>query len=104
MKVGVLGLWHLGGVTASALASLGHHEYLETVRGWELLQLGSFKRDVGHHKSKEYEDGIYCFVVGPGVSDRQAATSVFYPHANTKFRKFVEMFHFFFLRVYRSSP
>jgi UDPglucose 6-dehydrogenase len=25
MKVGVLGLWHLGGVTASALASLGHH-------------------------------------------------------------------------------
>jgi len=25
MKIGVLGLWHLGSVTASALASLGHH-------------------------------------------------------------------------------
>ena len=31
------------------LASLVDHEYLETVRGRELLQLGSFKRDVGHH-------------------------------------------------------
>ncbi len=77
------------------LASLVHHEYLETVRGRELLQLGSFKRDVGHHKIKEYEDGIYRFVVGPCVFDRQAATLLFYPHANTKFRKPVEMLHWY---------
>ena len=77
------------------LASLVYHEYLETVRGQELLSLGSFKFNVDYRKSKECEDGIYRFLVGPCVSDRQAATLVFYPHANAKFRKPVEMLHWY---------
>ena len=40
MKVAVIGLWHLGSVTAACLASAGHHvlgfdETAETVEGLE---------------------------------------------------------------------
>ena len=87
--------WYVASGWLAWLASLVCHQYLETVRGRELLRLGCFKRDVGHHKSKEYEDGIYCFVVGTGVCDRQAVSSVFCARTNTKSRKFAEMFHWY---------
>ena len=77
------------------LAALVHYEYLETDRGRELFQLGSLKRDIGHHKKKENEYGTYCFVVGACASDRLAATLFFYPHPNTKFRKPIEMTHWY---------
>ena len=85
--------WYVASGWLAWLAFLVCHQYLETVRGRELLRLGCFKRDVGHHKSKEYEDGIYCFVVGPGVCDRQAVSLVFCARMNTKSRKPAEMFH-----------
>ena len=87
--------WYVASGWLAWLASLVDHEYLETVRGRELFQLGSLKCDAGHHKSKEYEDGSQLFVVGPCVSYGQAATLVFYPHADTKFRKLAEMLHWY---------
>ena len=77
------------------LAALVEVEYLRTDRGRELLALGVFKRDIRHHKKKEYEYGIYRFVVGACASDRPAATIFFHPNPNTDIRQPVEMLHWY---------
>ena len=46
-------------------------------------------------RAKNMKMAFIFFVVGPCVSYGQAATLVFYPHADTKFMKLAEMLHWY---------
>ena len=81
------------GELMARLAVLVERQYSQTDRGRELLEHGVFKRDIGHHKKKEYESGIHCFVVSACASDRPAATLIFTPNPNSVFKQLVEMLH-----------